>query len=423
MEDILAKLEKGEVKPYEVEKLVWDGKEGTWEGACQKASDIRLKFLEKQTGKGFPGIAAARVNTSSNRRGSPTTGIEQKIGGAVVPLGVAGPVSIDGQYAKGEFWVPAATNEAALVAGMNRGIKLINKSGGIKTVVNRDWMTRAPAVEAPDAGKAAELCEEINKKGDLYEEMKKAAESESRVSRLVDIQPFQLGRVVYLRFLFQTGDSMGMNSATRYSANAVKVLTGKHNWVRLLTLTGNMCMDKKAGHINVLLGRGKSVEAEVVIKRELIEKTYSTTPEDMARVSYVKNYQGACLAGTNTGYNLNTSNAIAALFIATGQDAAQIVESSSCFTRAEAHGKDLLFSITLPCLEVATVGGGTGFGTARECLEMLGCAGPGKSPGDNSRKLAEIIAAAVAAQELNLLGAQANKYELSDSHIKMARGK
>jgi hydroxymethylglutaryl-CoA reductase (NADPH) len=421
MEDILAKLSKGEAKPYEVEKLVWDGKEGTWEAAAQKAAEIRLAFLERQTGKKFPGIAAARVNTASSR--GFTTGIEQKIGGAVVPLGAAGPVKIDGQYANGEFWVPAATNEAALVAGLNRGIKLINKSGGIKTVVNRDWMTRAPAVEAPDVEKAAKLCEEIGSKGDLYKEMKKAAESESRVSKLLDIQPFQLGRVVYLRFLFQTGDSMGMNSATKYSANAIKALTGKHKWVRLLTLTGNMCMDKKAGHINVLLGRGKSVEAEVVIKRELIEKTYNTTPEDMARVSYVKNYQGACLAGTNTGYNLNAANTIAALFIATGQDAAQIVESSSCFTRAEVHGKDLLFSVTLPCLEVATVGGGTGFGTAKECLEILGCSGPGKNPGDNSRKLAEIIAAAVAAQELNLLGAQANRYELAESHIKMARGK
>jgi hydroxymethylglutaryl-CoA reductase (NADPH) len=216
---------------------------------------------------------------------------------------------------------------------------------------------------------------------------------------------------------------MGMNSATRYSANAVKALRESCPDIRLIALSGNMCMDKKAGHINVLLGRGKSVEAEVVIPGDELEKVYKVKPGEMAKVNYDKNYRGSSLAGTVSGFNLNAANAIAALFLATGQDAAQIVESSSCFVNAETVGKDLLFSVTLPCLEIATVGGGTGFGTAKECLEMLGCAGPGKSPGDNVRKLAEIMAAAVAAQELNLLGTLAREFDLSDSHIRMARGK
>jgi hydroxymethylglutaryl-CoA reductase (NADPH) len=239
----------------------------------------------------------------------------------------------------------------------------------------------------------------------------------------VDLQPFQQGRIVYLRFLFQTGDSMGMNSATKYSANGIRVLREKVPEARLVALSGNMCMDKKAGHINVLLGRGKTVEAEVLVKRELLEKVYKATPEDMAKVNQVKTLRGSALAGTATGFNLNAANTVAALFLATGQDAAQIVESSSCFVNAEVTKDGLLFNVTMPCLEVATVGGGAGFGTAKECLDILGCAGPGKSPGDNSRKLAEIIAAAVASQEINLLATLSRDFELAESHIKMARGK
>ncbi len=284
-------------------------------------------------------------------------------------------------------------------------------------------MTRAPVIEAISIYQAREISEELKRKGTLYMDMKRAAESGSRVSRLLDIQPFQIGRRIHLRFYFHTGDSMGMNSATKYSSAAVKVLLERYEGVRLLSLTGNMCTDKKASHTNVILGRGKTVEVEVHVPGNVLMEIFGVRPEPVARLSFLKNFEGSALAGTLTGFNLNAANTIAAMFIATGQDAAQIVESSSCFTRAEASGGGMLFSVTLPTLEVATVGGGTDYGTARECLQLLGCMGAGKNPGDNARKLAEIIAAAVVCQELNLLCAEAHGHELADSHVALARGK
>lgn len=419
---ILEGLEKGDIKPYQLEELLWDKKKETWAKANRKAAELRLRFLERKLGKSFPSLERFYVEVSSARE-NPTTGIESQIGGAAVPLGVAGPVQVRGKSASGEFWLPIATNEAALIAGLNRGCKLINKVGGVKSVVTRDYMARAPALMAGDLETAARLVKEIGQKGELYQKVKEVAEAESRVSRLTDIVPFQMGRVVHLRFHFQTGDAMGMNSATKYAANGVRELLKRFPGVKLVSLTGNLCTDKKATHINVLLGRGKTVETEAEIPGKLIQEVYGISAADMARLNSVKNYQGSALAGTVTGFNGNVANTIAGLFVATGQDCAQIVESSSCFTRAELVGDGLLFGVTLPSLEVATIGGGTGFGTAPECLDMLGCRGPGKEPGDNARKLAEIIAAAVTAQELNLLGAQANEYELAESHIRLARGK
>lgn len=216
---------------------------------------------------------------------------------------------------------------------------------------------------------------------------------------------------------------MGMNSATKYAANAIAVLKKNRPWLKLKSLTANLCSDKKASHINVLLGRGKGVETEVAIPEKVIESIFDIIPASIVELNWLKNYRGSGLAGTVTGFNANAANTIAAIFVATGQDCAQIVESSTCFTRAELKDGKLIFGVTLPCLEIATIGGGTGFGTAKECLEMLGCAGPGAKPGANARKLAEIAAGAVAAQELNLLAAEAHGYELAKSHIKLARGK
>jgi hydroxymethylglutaryl-CoA reductase (NADPH) len=425
--DVRKGFSEGRIRSRELESAIWEkvfGKDPEkWSEANAKAASLRLEELEKKLNKKFEGIRKNYVDNSSLRRETPTTGIEQKIGGASVPLGLIGPVKILGSYAKGEFYLPLATNEAALVAGINRGFKAVNEVGGIKSIVVRDHMTRAPLIETPDPEKAKEVSDEINKKGGLFQEMKRAAESESRVSKLLDIQPFQLGRRIHLRFYFQTGDSMGMNSATKYSSNAVKVLKKRYPFVKLRSLTGNLCTDKKVSHINVLLGRGKSVETQVSIPRDVVKRIFGVDPESIVELNHLKNYQGSSLAGTVSGFNANVANTIAAMFIATGQDCAQITESSSCFVHAEMQGENLVFGVTLPCLEIATVGGGTGFGTSRECLEILGCCGPGDSPGSNAKKLAEIIGAAVTAQDLNLIATEAHEHELAESHIKLARGK
>jgi hydroxymethylglutaryl-CoA reductase (NADPH) len=421
---------EGKIKSRNLELMIWEKvfekNPEKWPEANTKAAAIRLEGLENRMGKKFNSIRDNYVDNSSMSGGSPTTGIEQKIGGAVVPLGLIGPIRILGDHASGEFYLPLATNEAALVAGINRGFKAVNESGGIRSIVVKDHMTRAPLIETPDPEKAKEISNEILKKGELFQKMKKAAEAESRVSKLMDIQPFQIGRRVHIRFYFQTGDSMGMNSATKYSSSAVRVLKERYQWVKMKSLTGNMCTDKKASHMNVLLGRGKSVETQIKIKRDIIRKVFRVEPEAIVELNYLKNYQGSSLAGTMSGFNANVANTVAAMFIATGQDCAQIAESSSCFVHAEIDRSDpdnLIFGVTMPCLEIATVGGGTGFGTAKECLEMLGCHGPGDPPGTNARKLAEIIGAAVTAQDLNLIATEASNHELAESHMRLARGK
>lgn len=417
---------EGKIKSRDLEIIIWerifDKDPEKWSEANVHAASLRLEELESKLDKRFDGIRKNYVDNTSIRK-EPTTGIELKIGGVAVPLGLIGPVRVLGNHANGEFHLPLATNEAALIAGINRGFKAINEAGGISSIVVKDHMTRAPLIETPDPGKAKEISDVVRSKGKTYQEMKEAAESESRVSKLLDIQPFQIGRRVHLRFYFQTGDSMGMNSATKYSSNALKVLVEKYPFARVKSLTGNVCTDKKASHINVLLGRGKSVETQISIPRDVVERMFGVEPERVVELNFLKNYQGSSIAGTISGFNANVGNTIAAMFVATGQDCAQITESSSCFVHAEMDGDNLVFGVTLPCLEVATVGGGTGFGTAKECLEILGCHGPGDPPGSNAKKLAEIIGAAVTAQDLNLIATEAHGYELADSHIRLARGR
>lgn len=409
----------GELRGYELEGRIYK-EEKDWEKANFFASSLRLEYMEEKTKTKLPYIRKGYFPTSSSEK--LTTGIEQKIGGALIPLGFAGPMRINGEHAKGDFFIPVATNEAALIAGLNRGIGIINKSGGVKIVVTKDGMARAPVLELQSIGKARDLVREIEEKGSLYKEMKKAAEKESTVSSLIDIQSFQMGRRVWLRHVYTTGDSMGMNSATRYTANSIKRLMELKQCIRLIALSGNLCSDKKSAHINILLGRGKSVEAEAFIPNKLLKETFGVSASSISKVCYVKNYQGSALSGTLSGFNSNAANTIAGIFAACGQDLAQVVESSSVFTSAEETKDGLLLNISLPSLEVGTVGGGMGFGTARECLSILGCTKK-RSPGVNAKMFAEIIGGAVAAQELNLLATLASEYELASSHIRLARGK
>lgn len=415
----------GKIKPYLLEEKIFEVC-NDWELSNKLATEWRLESIELDKEKEFPLIKSSYVKVCKNHSSAKTTGIEQQIGGVITPLGISSSLKINGEHAKGGFILPLATNEAALIAGINRGIKIINEAGGINTIVVKDCMTRAPLVECFDIKEAKMLHDEIKNKGYLYKLLKSAAEEESKVSIVKEIIPFQQGRFLHIRFGFETGDSMGMNSATKYSANAIKALIERHPDVKIRSLTANMCSDKKATHTNIIFGRGKSVETEIFIKTDLIKKHFGIEAETVAKLNYLKNYRGSALAGTTSGFNANAANTIAALFVATGQDCAQLTESSSCFIDAEiverGGEKYLAFGASLPCLEVATIGGGTEFGTAKECLEILGCAGAGATPGDNARKLAEIIAAGVTAQDLNLLCAQANTYELAESHIRLARG-
>ncbi len=408
MEDLkkyVEMLEKGELSISKLDKVL---------GNANLAALVRRLFIEKKIGKTLSAIASTILDFEE----LVGRNIENPIGAVQIPLAIAGPLLIEGDYAKGEFYVPLATHEGALVASINRGMKAITLSGGAKVKVIKDGMARAPVFKVPDINTAYELVEWVKKH---FDEIKRVAESTTRHGKLKEIQPFVMGNNVWLRFVYFTGDAMGMNMATIATDKACEYIEKEFGKAQCVALSGNMCVDKKPAHLNVLLGRGKYVVAETIIKKEVLENVLKADAKTIHEVNERKNWAGSGFAGS-WSFNAHFANIIAAIFLATGQDAAQIVESSMGFTWTEVRGEDLYISVTLPSLEVGTVGGGTRLPTQREALEILGVAGGGEPPGANALKFAEIVAATVLAGDLNLLAALAAK-QLAKAHEKLGRGK
>lgn len=429
LKEIKAKYIAGEIKSQNLETTVFTQVYGSDPAkvadACDAAARIRCETIEEATGVSLEQIKNTRIDNATLVGGERLlTGIEGKIGAATIPFGVAGPIQINGQYVNEKVYIPLATNEAALVAGVQRGIKAINMSGGLKTLVHYDGMTRAPLIEAPDIEKAQEFIKRIKTDKELFEQL--AKQSKDPFVRLEDIEPYQLGTKVFLRMAFKTGDAMGMNGVTKASADITRYLLAMMPDWRLITISSNLDTDKKSAHINVLHGRGKSVETEVFIPKEVLSAVFKkgVNPRSVEKVVFHKCYLGSCYSGTVAGFNVNAANAIAAFYAATGQDLAHVISSSSCFIQADATDDGVHFMASLPCMELATIGGGTMFGTAKEALRLIGCGGFGKSVDDNTNvlRLAEIAAAAVTALDLNTACAQAAGYEMADSHVKLARG-
>ncbi len=424
IEQIKKKLKQKKIKSHKLERVVFKDVFGVnstaWQETLYVSSEMRRSLAEENFTSKLTSIGNHYTSASKQN----ITGIELQIGGVAIPLGLTDPITIHGDYIDGSVPLPLSSNEAALIAGTNRGIKIINKSGGIRSIVCYDGMTRAPVIECPSIDFARSLKNDLETNSSLFQELKAAAEKSATVSKLKDLQVFQQSKFLWLRFVFQTGDAMGMNSATRYSADAIEYLQKKYPDITLAALSGNMCTDKKSTHINILLNRGKHVETEIVIPSNILSSIRShISPRIIERLNFIKNWMGSSLSGTIAGFNANAGNTIAALFAATGQDLAQITESSSCFVYAEDRGDSLYFGTSLPSLEVATVGGGTETPTAHEALQLLKCEGKGANPGDNALKLAEIVGAAVTVQELNLLISLASGLDLAEAHIRMAREK
>ncbi|ABL87990.1 3-hydroxy-3-methylglutaryl-coenzyme A reductase [Pyrobaculum islandicum DSM 4184] len=393
-----------EVKLHEFEKIYGD---------ANKAAEARRQFLERVTGVKLENIGKTTIdlNTVVGKN------IENVIGAVQIPVGVAGPLLIKGDYANGYFYIPLATTEGALVASVNRGAKIITESGGTRVKVLKDGMTRAPLFKLQSVIEAIKFVEWVYQH---FDELKKVAESTTKHGKLKEVQPFIVGNYVWLRFVFSTGDAMGMNMVTIATDAIAKYISEKFPEAKLVALSGNMCVDKKANAVNFILGRGKTVIAEALIKRDVLEK-FGVSPEDVHNVNVEKNLIGSALAHSY-GFNAHFANIIAAIFIATGQDVAQVVESSMGITTTEPREEGLYISVFLPSLEVGTVGGGTGLPTQREALELLGVAGPGNPPGTNALKFAEIVASAVLAGELNLLLAL-TRNELASAHQRLGRAK
>jgi hydroxymethylglutaryl-CoA reductase (NADPH) len=321
---------------------------------------------------------------------------ENFTGVAQVPLGFAGPITIHGEHAQGDFLIPLATSEGTLVASYNRGIKLINLSGGVRTTVVADAMQRAPVFVFADARRAREFVKWVNARLDKITE---EAESTSSVAKLQNIDPYLASKFVYLRFNYTTGDAAGQNMVGRATFAACSWIIDNYSGIEHFYLESNFATDKKASQVNIMRTRGKRVTAEATVKRDLLIEHMRVEPESLTYHAGVANV-GSFLSGANNN-GLHSANAITAIFIATGQDVANVAESSAGVIYSElTPERDLYISLTIPSLIVATYGGGTGLPTQRECLEILGCCGKGKV-----NKLAEIVAGVALAGELSLAAA------------------
>ena len=319
--------------------------------------------------------------------------IENFVGAAQVPIGLAGPLLVDGEHARGEFYVPMATTEGTLVASYNRGMKLLHRAGGVRTTVMDDRMQRAPVFGFDSAREALAFGKWVTAN---FDAIKREAEATTRTGRLIDIQQFSASRYMFLRFNLTTGDAAGQNLAGKATSRACDWIRANYPGVRYFCLESNLATDKKSSQINILATRGKRVTAEATIPADLIREVMHTTPEQMFRARQISNLGGLMSGVNNNGSH--SANGITALFVATGQDIANVAESSAALVHTEllADG-GYYYSITIPALIVATYGGGTGLATQRECLELLGCYGTGQV-----RKFAEIVAATVLCGEISL---------------------
>jgi hydroxymethylglutaryl-CoA reductase (NADPH) len=322
--------------------------------------------------------------------------IENFMGVAQVPIGLAGPLLLNGEHAQGEFFIPLATTEGTLVASYNRGMRLLTESGGVRTTVLDESMQRSPVFVFDNALEARHFGEWVR---DHLDEIRVQAESTTSVGKLREIRQYGIGPMRYLRFNYTTGDAAGQNMCGKATLAACEWILDEYPGHPEFILSGNVDTDKKHSQINMIATRGRRVVAEAVIEKDLLRNIMGVDSEKLFWARQISNAGAFLVGASNNG--AHAANGLAALFIATGQDVANIAESHAgvAYTQLLPNG-DYYWSITLPALIVATYGGGTGLATQREGLEMLGCYGKG-----NVKKFAEICAAVVLAGETSLSAA------------------
>ncbi len=318
-----------------------------------------------------------------------------------------------------EIEIPLATYEEPLYICVNRGAKVSRAiEGGIKVYVEKDLMTRAPVIKARDIKQALDISDFLKE----YEaEIADIVESTTGYGKFLSIKPYAIGNDVYVRLAMQCGDAAGHNMTTKAATRVTRYLLERFPDARYISDSGNVCTDKKSAAINAITGRGKSVITEIIIPRVICKEHLKTTPEKITELNITKNLQGSIAAGTLFSANAHYANIIAAMYLATGQDLANIVEGSFGITQASTTEQgDLEFRTTMPCLIVGTYGSGKNGESQKRSLEILGCAGE-KTLGFNSQRLAAIIAGATAVGELSLLATQTTPGELIESHERIER--
>jgi len=368
----------------------------------------RQQFVAERTGTQLEHINRYSFDPKITRGN-----IEHFTGVAQIPLGIAGPLHVNGDHAQGEFYVPMATSEGTLVASYNRGMRVIRECGGVKCTVVGDNMQRAPVFAFEDAAGARRFADWLKTQ---TETLRRLCSESDRFVTLKYVDYYLASRFCYTRFNFTTGDAAGMNmvgKATFAACNWI-LQNFKGADVKDFYLEANFATDKKASMINSMRTRGKRVTAEMVVKRQVLRDIMDADTEQLYTHSKIANI-GSMLSGANNN-GCHAANAITAIFIATGQDVANVAESSAGILYTElTDDKDLYISITLPALIVATIGGGTGLPTQSESLRIMGCEGV-----DKVMKFAEIIAGTVLAGEISL-GAAISSLDWVSSHDQLGR--
>lgn len=357
------------------------------QGYARDCVERRRQWLEQKTGCRLVHVGAHSI-AGDEMRGN----IENPLGTVQIPLGVAGPLQINGINAQGVFYVPLATTEGALVRSYERGMVALTRAGGVTTRVYIDENRVSPVFLFDGVGEAYDFAQDLLGK---FASIRAEAESTTRHGELLRLECHAIGREVVVNFCYFTGDAQGMNMIVKATEQACKWIVD-HSKARRFYVFSGFSSEKRASGSLLTGGKGKKVTAGALLPKELVKSYLHVTPAELAEMW--QHTMLGHLQANAIGYNGHFANGLAAIFIACGQDVANIVNSAVGITNFEVdQSGDLYASVTLPSLTVATVGGGTGLRTSRECLEVLGCAGSRQAP-----KFAEIIAATLLAGELSM---------------------
>ena len=336
---------------------------------------------------------------------------------ATVPMQDVGPIKITGPVVNDEILVPMATYEYPVWPSTGRGARVSMQCAGINAVIVDERMSRSIVVQAPNAEHCTHVMIHLRSRLD---EITKVTQSTSRFARFKDIHFQIVGKLLYVRLEMQTGDASGHNMVTKAADALLRWMLQEYPELEYVSVSGNFCTDKKVSAVNGILGRGKNVIAEMLIPEKICKRFLKTTPDKIVDINIKKNLYGSIMAGSVRSANAHFANMLLAFYLATGQDAANIVEGSQGFVNAELSGPDLYFAVTLPNVIVGTVGAGKGLPFVEENLEKMGCRDE-RQPGENARRLAVIAAATVLCGELSLLAALTNPGEVMHAHEALER--
>ncbi len=380
----------------------------------QDKAEIRRLVVASRTESDLDHLG--RYSLDAERAGSQHC--ENLIGAMQIPLGVVGPLKVVSEHValQEELWVPLATTEGALVASVNRGCRAITEAGGAEVFVEDVGITRAPVFRVKNRKQANQFIDWVTEN---HQRLKEVTEATSGHLTLREVRPHVVGTSVFLRFRFLTDDAMGMNMATIACDRVIRELIGPETGIECVALSGNYCVDKKPSMLNFLEGRGKRIHAEAIISDQDLAHCLKTDADAMLEVQWRKNFVGSIASGT-FAYNAHFANVVAAFFLATGQDPAQVVEAAMGVTTIDRAEGGIHIAVNLPDVPLGAIGGGTALATQQECLQILGVTLDSERPGTAAMRLAEILGAVVLCGELSLLAALTSS-DLAGAHERLAR--